>query len=70
MMPKYIENKIEHLNKTIEKAYQLKSDIEKWAEKKGVDTSSNEWYEDVVDDCNSVSGIYKEGFEEILNNGE
>lgn len=69
-MPKYIENKIEQLNKTIEKAYQLKSDIEKWAEKRGVDTSSNEWYEDVVDDCNSVSGIYKEGFEEILNNGE
>lgn len=69
MLPKYIENKIEKLNKTLEKAYQLKSDIEKYAEKREIDTSSNEWYKNVVDDCSSVSGIFKDGLEEILNNG-
>lgn len=69
MLPKYIENKIEQLNKTLEKAHQLKNDIERWAEKRGADTSSDEWYKDVVDDCNSVSGIFKEGLEEILNSG-
>lgn len=69
MLPKYIENKIERLNKTLEKAYQLKNEIERWAETKGVDTSSNEWYKNVIDDCNAVSGIFKDGLEEILNNG-
>lgn len=70
MLPKFIANKIDQLNKTLGKARQLKNDIERWAEKSGIDTSSNEWYKDVVDDCSSVSGIFKEGFEEILNNGE
>ncbi|GFI32835.1 hypothetical protein IMSAGC013_04242 [Lachnospiraceae bacterium] len=69
MLPKSIENKIDQLNKTLEKAHQLKNDIEKWAEKRGIDISSNEWYECVVNNCNSVSGIFKEGLEEIFNNG-
>lgn len=69
MIPKHIENKIDQLNKTLEKAHQLKNEIEKWAERRGIDTSSNEWYEYVVDDCNSVGGIIKDGLEEILNNG-
>ena len=37
MLPKSIENKIDQLNKTLEKAHQLKNDIEKWAEKRGLD---------------------------------
>lgn len=69
MLPKTIINKIDQLNKTLEKAYRLKKDIEKWAEKRGIDTLSNEWYSYVIDDCSSVSGISKEGLEEILNNG-
>lgn len=69
MLPKTIKSKIDQLNKTLEKAQQLKNDIERWAEKRGIDTSSNEWYKDVIDDCSSVSGIFKEGLEEILNNG-
>lgn len=68
MLPKYIEHKIDQLNKLLERAYKLKSEIERYAEGKGIDTSSNEWYKNVVDDCSSVSGIFKDGLEEILNN--
>ena len=42
--------------------------IEKWAEKKGIDISSNEWYENVVDEISGVNGIYKEGLDELLKN--
>lgn len=69
MLPKYIENKIDQLNKALEKAYSLKAQIEKWAEKKNIDTTSNEWYENVVNDCSAVSGISKEGLENILKDG-
>lgn len=69
MLSKSIENKIYQLNKTLEKAHRLKNEIEKWAEKRGIDTSSNEWYRDATDYCSSVSGISKEGLEEILTNG-
>lgn len=69
MLPKYIENKIDHLNKMLERAYKLKTEIEDWAETKGIDTSSNEWYKNVVDECSTVNGIYKEELEEILCNG-
>ena len=67
MIPKYIEHKIERLNKLLENAYTLKNEIEKWAESKGIDTSDQDWYNNVVDDCSSVSGIYKDGLEELLN---
>lgn len=69
MLPKYIENKIDQLNKTLEKAYQLKNEIERWAESKGVDTSSNEWYKNVIDECSAVNGIFKEELEKILDDG-
>lgn len=66
MIPKYIEHKIDRLNKLLENAYTLKNEIEKWAESKGIDTSDQEWYNNVVDDCSSVSGIYKDGLEELM----
>lgn len=69
MIPKCIKNKIDQLDKILWKAHRLKGDIEKWVEKSGIDTSSNEWYQNVVGDCNSVSGFFKDGLEEILNNG-
>lgn len=67
MIPKCIEQKIDHLNRLLENAYTLKNEIEKWAESKGIDTSDQEWYDNVVDDCAAVSGIYKDGLEELLN---
>lgn len=67
MIPKYIEQKIDRLNKLLGNAYTLKNEIEKWAENKGIDTSDQEWYNNVVDGCSSVSGIYKDGLEELLN---
>ena len=67
MIPKYIEQKINRLNKLLGNAYTLKNEINEWAESKNIDTSSNEYYENVIDDCSSVSGIYKEGLEELLN---
>lgn len=67
MMPKYIEQKIDRLNRMLEAANTLKIEIEKWAESKNIDTSSNEYYENVMDDCSAVNGIIKDGLEELLN---
>lgn len=70
MIPKYIEQKIERLNKLLENAYALKSEIGEWVESRGIDTTSNEYYDNVVDDCSAVSGISKDGLEELLLNKE
>lgn len=69
MLPKYIESKIDQLDRVLENAYRLKKQIEKWAEKKNIDTTSNDWYENVINDCSAVSGISKEGLENILKDG-
>lgn len=68
MIPKYIIKKIDRLELLLRQAFILKREIEKWAEKKGIDTSSNEWYENVVDEISGVNGIYKEGLDELLKN--
>lgn len=68
MIPKYIIKKIDRLELLLRQAFQLKREIEKWAEKKGIDISSNEWYENVVDEISGVNGIYKEGLDELLKN--
>lgn len=68
MIPKYIIKKIDRLELLLRQAYLLKREIEKWAEKKGIDISSNEWYENVVDEISGVNGIYKEGLDELLKN--
>lgn len=70
MIPKYISQKIDRLNKILEEAYKLKIDIEKWAEKKGIDTSNTEWYDTAIDDSSMVCGISKEGIEEYLKDEE
>ena len=66
MIPKYIEKKIDKLNALLEQAHDIKIEIEKWAENNGVDTSDSEWYENVVNDCDSVSGISKDGLLEYI----
>lgn len=66
MLPAYITNKINRMNKKIDEAYALKAEIEKWAAKKGADVSGEEWEENVRDDCTSVSGIYPDGLDEYL----
>lgn len=68
VITKTIKQKIERLNSLLLKANLLRYEIEEWAKKKGVDTSLEEWYREVVDDLSSVNGIYLEGFEELLNN--
>lgn len=68
MIPKYISKKIDKLEALLEQAFELKSEIERWAEKKGIDTSSNEWYDKVVDDSMGVNGICKESLLEYLEN--
>lgn len=68
MIPKYISKKIDKLEALLNQAFELKSEIERWAEKKGIDTSSNEWYEKVVDDVSGVNGIYKDGLDELIEN--
>ena len=68
MIPKYIIKKIDRLELLLRQAFILKREIEKWAEKKGIDISSNEWYENVVDEISGVNGIYKEGLDELLKN--
>ena len=68
IIPKTIKQKIERLNSLLLKADLLRYEIEEWAKKKGIDTNSEEWYGEVVDDTSSVNGIYLEGLEELLNN--
>lgn len=66
-LPKYIEQKCDKLNKLLETADQLKNEIEKWAESKGIDTCSNDWDRECIDDCSAVKGIYKDGLLDLIN---
>lgn len=65
-IPKYINKKIDRLEKLLEQALSEKIEIEKWAEKNGIDTTSNEWYNKAIDDVSGINGIYKEGLFELL----
>ena len=64
MIPRYIDKKIDRLDSLLEQAYGLRLEIETWAEKKGMDTSDTDWYENVIDVSSAVSGICKEGLHE------
>ena len=55
-VPNYIKKECEKLSKHLAKANESKYAIEKWAQKQGIDTDSNEWWNDVVDDCLGCSG--------------
>ena len=68
VIPKYIDNKIDPLNSLLEQAYGVRSEIETWAEKNGMDTSDTDWYENVMDESSTVSGICKEGLYEYYAN--
>jgi cytidylate kinase len=70
MIPKYIDKKIDRLESLLEQAFELKSEIERWAEKKGIDTSDVEWYNNVVNDSIAVNGICKESLIEYLENND
>lgn len=54
----------------LEQAFELKSEIERWAEKKGIDTSDVEWYNNVVNDSIAVNGICKESLIEYIENND
>lgn len=66
MIPKYINKKIDKLNSLLDEARAIKNEIENWAESKGADTSSYEWYAKAIDDCNDVKSIYKDGLAEYF----
>lgn len=68
MIPKYIEHKIDRLNKLLDDAYMLKIEIESWAEKKNIDTNSEKWYNIVVNNCSAVSGLFKEEIKKMFEN--
>lgn len=68
MIPKYIDKKVDRLNELLRQAYFIKKEIECYAENKGIDTSDMEWYESVIDDSSSVSGICKEALHEYIEN--
>lgn len=67
-IPKYINKKLDKLNNLIDEADLLKAEIESWAESKGIDTYSEEWYTAVIDESNSVSSIYKDGLIHFIEN--
>lgn len=67
-VPKYIKEKSERMKKLCEEAWVLKSEIEQWAERNGIDTCSHEWEENVRDEtggCNAVFCV--DEIEELLN---
>lgn len=68
MIPKYIDQKIDRLYKHLRQANNLRYEIEAWAESRGIDTTTNEWYENVVDDCSAANGIFKDSLQELLEN--
>lgn len=68
MIPKYIEKKIDKLNTLLEQAYTIRTELSTWVEKKGGDTTSPEWYKNVVDECSAVNGICKESFYDYIEN--
>lgn len=70
MIPKYIDKKIDRLEELLEQAYELKSEIEKWAEKKGINTLDMEWYDNVVNNSIGVNGICKESLIKYLENDD
>ena len=67
-IPKYINNKISRMNNLIDQALSLRNEIERWAEIHGADLYSTEWYENVRDDCTSVTGISVDGMEKYFDN--
>ena len=64
----HIYEKIDKLNKLISKAIRLRNEIESWSENNGADICSNEWYENVRDNCTHITGISIVGMEEYFNN--
>lgn len=68
IIPRYIDKKIDRLNSLLDQAYRVKSEIETWAEKKGINTSDTDWYENVIDESSAVIGISKEGLYEHYEN--
>lgn len=66
MLPQYIEKKIKRLTRYLNTAYLIKRDIEKWAEKKGINIYGPEWHDTAVDECSAVKGISAEGLSTLL----
>lgn len=66
MLPKYIEKKIDRMERLIGEAITLKGEIEKWAVKKGIDIYSTDNHERVFFDGFGVCCIDKLGLLEML----
>jgi DNA invertase Pin-like site-specific DNA recombinase len=65
-IPKYIIKKINRLDKLLDEATELKHEIENWAESKGCDTVSSEWYNDVMDESSGCNGISLAGLQDYI----
>lgn len=66
MIPKYIDKKVDKLCLLLQQAHTLKTEIEQWAESKGADVYSEEWFENVIDESSAVNGICKESLHEYI----
>lgn len=65
-IPKYIEKKIDRMEKLLMQANSIKYEIESWAEGKGADITSNDWYQLSVDGSAGVNGVSLEGMKEYF----
>lgn len=67
-VPKYIKDKCKRMEKLCMEAYMLKKEVEKWCENNGIDTDSEEWNNNVVDEIGGCPSILcAEEIEEMLN---
>lgn len=55
-VPKHIKDKCKHMEKLCLEATCLFYEVEKWCEKNGIDTNSEEW-RDAVDECGGCGAI-------------
>jgi hypothetical protein len=67
VVPQHIYKKADMENLLIEKANNLKSEIEQWAISNGADVDSQEWKKLVIDDSKSIGGINTKGIIEYFD---
>lgn len=69
-IPKYIDKKVDRLEKLIDEAVKIKMEIECWADVHGAETESMEWYNEVCTDYFSVCGISKSALHDYMEDLE
>ena len=68
-VPKHIKEKCRRMANLCMAAQSLKTQVEKWCEKNGINTLSEEWEQNVRDElggCDAV--LYADEIEKLLNN--